>query len=224
MSPPPTFAVTPVAAPVRAQVVANLRAAILSGQLRPGERLVETTLSEALQVSRTSLREALRQLEAERLVTITPFKGPTVAVMTPDDAEQIYEVRALLEGHAAELFAGRATGEQLAAMKAALLGFKAAVAAGDAAARIATTDQFFDVLLQGCGNRVIAEVLEGLHARVNFLRARSMSTPDRARQSLKEMQAMLAAFRARQADDAARATRLHVRRARDVAIKVLSDA
>jgi DNA-binding GntR family transcriptional regulator len=218
------FAVTPVIAPVRTQVVANLRAAIVSGRLRPGERLVETTLSEALQVSRTSLREALRQLEAERLVTITPFKGPTVAVMTPDDAREIYEVRALLEGHAAELFAGRATAEQIAAMKAALAGFKAAVAAADAAARIATTDEFFDVLLQGCGNRVIAEVLEGLHARVNFLRARSMSTPDRARESLKEMQAMLAAFKAHHAGDAARATRLHVRRARDVAIKVLSTA
>ena len=209
---------------MRAQVVANLRAAILSGQLRPGERLVETTLAEALQVSRTSLREALRQLEAERLVTITPFKGPTVAVMTPGDARQIYEVRALLEGHAAELFAGRATAGQIAAMKAALAGFKAAVAADDAVGRIAATDEFFDVMLQGCGNRVIAEVLEGLHARVNFLRARSMSTPNRARESLKEMQAMLAAFKAGHAADAARATRLHVRRARDVAIKVLSAA
>jgi DNA-binding GntR family transcriptional regulator len=216
------FVVTPVVAPVRAQVVANLRAAILAGQLRPGERLVETTLSETLQVSRTSLREALRQLEAERLVTITPFKGPAVAVMTPGDAEQIYDVRALLESHAAELFAKRAGAEQLAAMKTALAAFKAAVAVGDAVARIATTDEFFDVMLQGCGNRVISEVLEGLHARVNFLRARSMSMPERARQSLKEMEAMLAAFRSRDAKKAARAAHLHVRRAREVAMKVLS--
>lgn len=209
---------------MRAQIVANLRAAIMGGQLRPGERLVETTLSEALQVSRTSLREALRQLEAERLVTITPFRGPTVALMTPSDAEQIYEVRALLEGHAAELFAKRAEPEQLTAMKQALSGFKAAVAAGDADARIATTDEFFDVMLQGCGNRVVSEVLGGLHARVNLLRARSMSTPERARESLKEMQAMLAAFKARDAAEAARAARLHVRRAREVALKVLSSS
>jgi len=221
---PQSFTVTPVVAPVRAQVVANLRAAILSGQLRPGERLVETTLSETLQVSRTSLREALRQLEAERLVTIAPFKGPTVAVMTPEDATHIYEVRALLEGHAAELFAGRATAGQIATMKTALAGFKAAVAAGDAVARIEATDAFFDVMLKGCGNHVVAEVLEGLHARVNFLRARSMSTPNRARESLKEMQAMLAAFKARDPVEARLATRLHVQRARDVAIGVLSAA
>ena len=213
---------TPVIAPVRAQVVANLRAAILAGDLRPGERLVETTLAEQLRVSRTSLREALRQLEAERLVTITAFKGPAVAVMTPGDAEQIYDVRALLEGHAAELFAKRAAPEQLASMKRALAGFKAAVASGDAVARIATTDRFFDVMLQNCGNRVISEVLEGLHARVNFLRARSMSTPDRARESLKEMQAMLAAFNSGDSVEAARAARVHVRRAREVALKVLS--
>ncbi len=87
--------VTPIAAPVRAQVVANLRSAILSGRFAPGERLIEALLCEMLQVSRTSLREALRQLEAERLITIKPFKGPAVAIMTVDDAKQIYEARAL---------------------------------------------------------------------------------------------------------------------------------
>ena len=219
-----SFPVTQVVAPVRTQIVVNLRAAILSGQLRPGERLVETTLSEMLQVSRTSLREALRQLEAERLVTITPFKGPTVTVMTPDDAEQIYEVRAMLEGHAAELFAARATPREISAMKAALGRFKDAVAAGDAAARLASTDEFFDVMLQGCGNRVIAEMLDGLHARVNFLRSRSMSSPERASESLKEMQAMLTAIRAKDSAEAARTARLHVGRARDVAMRVLSSS
>jgi DNA-binding GntR family transcriptional regulator len=214
--------VTPVVAPVRAQVVANLRAAILNGRFLPGERLVETTLCDMLQVSRTSLREALRQLEAERLVTITPFKGPTVALMTVEDAAQIYDVRALLEGHAAELFAGRATPQDIAAMRSALTKFKDAIAADDAVARIAATDQFYDVMLQGCGNRIVGEMLEGLHARVNFLRSRSMSSPKRAGQSLKEMQAMLAAIKARDPAEAARAARLHVGRARDVAMKVLA--
>jgi DNA-binding GntR family transcriptional regulator len=216
--------VTQVVAPVRAQVVSTLRAAILSGRLPPGERLVETTLCEMLQVSRTSLREAIRQLEAEKLVTIVPFKGPTVAVMTLEDAQQIYEVRALLEGHAAELFAQRATPQEIAAMEKALAGFKDAIAAGDAVARISTTDEFYDVMLQGCGNRVVGEMLEGLHARVNFLRSRSMSSPKRSSESLKEMQAMLASIKAKNAAEAGRAARLHVSRARDVALKVLASA
>jgi DNA-binding GntR family transcriptional regulator len=218
----PLLNVTPVVAPVRAQVVAKLREAILSGYFAPGERLIETSLCEQMQVSRTSLREALRQLEAERLVTITPFRGPTVTEMTAEDAEQIYEIRALLEGHAAELFAARAKASDIAGMEAALARFEAAVTADDGAARIEHTDAFYEVLLQGCGNRIVVEVLEGLHARVNFLRYRSMSSPERANESLREMRDMLEAFKAKAPAEAAQAARNHVRRARDVALKVLS--
>lgn len=216
-----SLSVTPVVAPVRAQIVAKLRSAILSGRLAPGERLIETALCETLHVSRTSLREALRQLEAERLVTIVPFKGPTVTIMTADDAKQIYEVRALLEGRAAELVAEKATDQDIAAMEKALAKFGEAVEAGDAMGRITFTDAFYDVLLRACGNRVVMEVLEGLHARVNFLRFYSMSSPERAAESAKEMRAMLAAIRARAPQEAARAARDHVRQAEASALKVL---
>ncbi|HWD15746.1 MAG TPA: GntR family transcriptional regulator, partial [Casimicrobiaceae bacterium] len=93
--------VGPIAAPVRSQTVGNLRNAILTGRFAPGARLVEAELCRLLGVSRPSVREALRQLEAERLVVITPFKGPAVARIEWPEAEQIYEVRALLEGQAA---------------------------------------------------------------------------------------------------------------------------
>lgn len=221
--PLPALHIKPVTAPVRTQVLSNLREAILSGRLAPGERLVETSLCELLQVSRTSLREALRQLEAERLVTITPFRGPAVAVMTATDAEQVYEIRGLLEGHAAELFAARASASDLAAMQGALAQFEAAVKAGDGLARIAHTDAFYEVMLQGCGNRIVVEMLEGLHARVNFLRFRSMSSPQRSSESLKEMRDMLAAFKAKAPAGASQAARNHVRRARDAALKVLGN-
>jgi GntR family transcriptional regulator, trigonelline degradation regulator len=214
--------VTPVVAPVRAQVVANLRAAIVSGRFAPGERLVEASVCEALQVSRTSLREALRQLEAERLVTITPFKGPTVAVMTVADAEQIFEVRALLEGHAAELFAARATTRDIDIMQLALDKFEDADKTGNALGRITFTDEFYEVILRGCGNRIIMELLEGLHARVNFLRFRSMSSPERANESAKEMRAMLATIIAKAPAEAAQAARDHVRCARAAALKMLA--
>ena len=87
--------VGPIAAPVRSQTVGNLRDAILAGRFAPGERLVEAELCRLLGVSRPSIREALRQLEAERLVVITPFKGPAVARIEWPEAEQIYEVRVL---------------------------------------------------------------------------------------------------------------------------------
>src|SRR5262245_64954406 len=93
---------------VTGQAVLKLRAAILNGVFKPGERLLEQNLCEWMGVSRTSVREALRRLEAERLITITPNRGPSVTEIAWDEAKAIYEVRALMEGEAAALFAARA--------------------------------------------------------------------------------------------------------------------
>lgn len=77
------------AASLRHQVQETLRREIVSGRLAPGERLVEQQLCQALDVSRTSLREALRQLEAERLVEIVPHRGAVVALLTSDEARNL---------------------------------------------------------------------------------------------------------------------------------------
>jgi DNA-binding GntR family transcriptional regulator len=209
----PSLLVGPIAAPVRWQTVANLRNAILTGRFAPGARLVEAELCRLLGVSRPSLREALRQLEAERLVVITPFRGPAVARIEWPEAGQIYEVRALLEGHAAYLFATRASKEQIAAMRAALKRFEDAVREDDAEARLRYTDEFYNVMLKGCGNAVIADLLTGVHARINFLRARSMSQQGRSSESARELRRILGAIAAGDADKAREASIEHVRRA-----------
>ncbi|HEY9279034.1 MAG TPA: GntR family transcriptional regulator [Eoetvoesiella sp.] len=215
------FKVLAVAAPVRAQVVANLRMAILTGRFQPGERLVEATLCDLLQVSRASLREALRQLEAEKLITITPFKGPTVTAMTMASAEQIYEMRALLEAHAAKRFATAASAEDIATMREALTRFEKAVHDNDAMARIEATDDFYMPMLNSWGNEVVIETLKNLQGRINFLRYKSMSSPERSAVSLKEMGAILDAIENRSPSMAAAAAKFHVERARDAAKKML---
>ena len=179
---------------VLSQTVAKLRDAILSGHFEPGARLIEADLCQQMQVSRTSIREALRRLEAEKLVTSVPNKGPSVSVIAWDQAEQIYAVRALLEGEAAALFAQRATAREIRQMGAALDAFTKAVSRNDPLERLNATSRFYEVMLLGCGNLVIRELLEGLFARVNFLRARSMSRPGRARYSAREMRRMFAAI------------------------------
>jgi DNA-binding GntR family transcriptional regulator len=202
---------------VRSQTVGNLRDAILAGRFAPGARLVEAELCRLLGVSRPSVREALRQLEAERLVVITPFKGPAVARIDWPEAEQIYEVRALLEGQAAYLFASRASRDQVAAMRAALKRFEDAVRKNDAEARLLHTDEFYNVMLQGCGNGVISDLLTGLHARINFLRARSMSQQGRSSESAAEMRRILTAIAAGDAAKARAACIEHVQRAANAA-------
>src|ERR1043166_9019014 len=96
------------ATPLRKQAEESLRKAILSGRYDAGERLKERQLMESLGVSRTLLREALRQIEAEGLVTLVPNRGPVVSVLSYEDAEEIYEIRGILEAQACVGFVLRA--------------------------------------------------------------------------------------------------------------------
>jgi DNA-binding GntR family transcriptional regulator len=97
------------AAPLRQEVVRLLREDILGQELLPGDRLTENALCDRYGVSRTVVREALRQLETENLITMRPNRGPIVAVLDEQEISAIYEVRRSLEGLAGELFAARAS-------------------------------------------------------------------------------------------------------------------
>ncbi|MEL7343640.1 MAG: GntR family transcriptional regulator [Pseudomonadota bacterium] len=198
---------------VSQQVTKNLRKAIVQGSFRPGDRLVEASLCNQLGVSRPSLREALRALEAEKLVVIRPNKGPSVALLTWDIAQQIYVVRALLEGEAAALAARYASPEQIGVIQGALNAFGAAVESQNAQARIYSTEVFYAALQQAGGNPVITEVLRGLTSRINFLRATSMGNGKRARDSFTEMRAILDAVEANDADRARQASMQHIQNA-----------
>ena len=209
---------------VTGQAVSKLRAAILSGVLKPGERLLEQSLCEWMGVSRTSVREALRRLEAERLITITPNRGPSVTEIAWDEAKAIYEVRALLEGEAAALFATRASAKDLSRLKLALRGFERAVAAGASLERLAATERFYSIILEACGNPIIGELIQGLVARITFLRAHSMSRAGRSRQSAIEMGRMLDAFDRRRPALARKAAVEHVQAACVAAREAFDDA
>lgn len=103
---------------LRQIVLDKLRDAIISSQLKPGQRLVERELCQALDVSRTSVREALRHLESEGLVQYVGQRGPSVSVLSQQDIKNIYELRAALEGLAGELFCERASDHQINLLQA----------------------------------------------------------------------------------------------------------
>jgi DNA-binding GntR family transcriptional regulator len=202
---------------VQTQAANKLRDAILSGYFKPGQRLVEAELCELMQVSRSSMREALRRLEAEKLVTIVPNRGPSVSEITWEEAKEIYDVRAILEGEAAALFAERATPSQKHEMTQALAAFIKADEADNAIGRLVSTSRFYDVMLRGCGNRIVNEMLQGLFARINFLRARSMSRSGRAKYSAAEMRRILKAIEKKDPALARAAAVEHVHRACEAA-------
>jgi DNA-binding GntR family transcriptional regulator len=208
-----TFYVSRTPAPVREQVLANLRRAIFNGHFRPGDRLAERELCALTGVSRTSVREALRQLEAEGLVFNIPHKGPVVATITPQEAEEIYQVRAVLEGMAGRLFAERATPEQIARLRAALAEIERAKETGAPKALEEAKDHFYDVFLSGCGNRVLAAVLRQLRGRTILLRATDLAQPGRALDTLTEMRRVVEAIEARDPSAAERFCTEHVHQA-----------
>ena len=204
------------------RVLGKLRGAILDFHFRPGDRLVERTLCEQLGVSRSSVREALRRLEAEGLITTAPHKGRTVASVSAKEAQSVYEVRAALEGFAAQLFAERGSDEQIRRLRARLRDMKDAVKTNDARVMLAVKAKFYEVILEGCGNQYCAELILSLQARIRFLRALSMSAPGRTQRSIAEMARVVKAVESRDGEAARAAYTDHIRSAASVAIKALS--
>ncbi|MEV7394046.1 GntR family transcriptional regulator [Streptomyces sp. NPDC091215] len=194
---------------VRDKVVDALREAILDGALQPGRRLTERELTELTGVSRTSVREALRRLQAEGLVEESPSRGLRVSIPTAEEIEQIYEIRAELEPLAVRLFVERATQEEVDALASVA---HEVTPGGDSNKDV--LDRFDKVLLDGCRNPMLAELLGGLYSRIHALRRVSAATPGRMTVTKQEYADLVEAIRRRSAADAAEAARRHVAAAR----------
>lgn len=199
---------------VRDYTLEKLRNAISTGLYPPGTRLVERELCEALGVSRTSVREALRQLQSENLVEVSKRRNISVAVITAKDAEDIYLIREMLETMAIRRFvelADEAEVKQLIKIQKTIAKTATKGAPRQLAAMVG---DFYNTILEGARSRVISEVARPLLARVNYLRAMSMSEPGRIEGGLVEWDAMVDAVIARDADKAAQAMADHLRNAR----------
>jgi GntR family transcriptional regulator, trigonelline degradation regulator len=187
--------ITQIPEPLRNQVVDRLRGAICEHRFKPGERLVERQLGELLGVSRTLVREALRRLEAEGFVASHPRRGITVAELGLETVRSIYEVRAVLEALAGELFVQRATAADRKRLRQAFATFRAAHEQGEETrVLLAATARFYDAVVAGARNEVVEGTLRTLGSRIHMLRARSMSVPGRRELSFREMEVIFEAL------------------------------
>lgn len=205
-------------APVRAQVLENLRAAIIGQRFRPGDRLREKDLCELTGTSRTSVREALRQLESEGLVTVLANIGPVVASVTLKDAGDIYEVRAALEGLAGRLFAERASASQVSKLKDVVSAFAQSQPNDGDRRRLELKDLFYEILLEGAANAEVTRTLMGFRARISVLRATTLSRPGRFGETVNELNEIIAAITARDTARTEAACRAHVEAAMKTAV------
>ena len=174
------------------RVYAQIRSDILSGRYSIGEAVTELGLAKELHVSRTPVREALRQLELEELVEITPNKGAVVTGITAEDIQDIYEIRSLIEGMAAERAAKEATDEDIAKLTEIMDG------------------QFHQLLYSMSKSRMLKHILRDLHNYVGRTRGASLKSEGRAQSSLEEHQAVLDAIRSRDGELAKECMTRHV--------------
>ena len=206
---------------LREIVLERMRGAILSGRFASGERLVERTLCDQLGVSRSVVREAIRYLEAEGLVEIMPNKGPMVARMDWPQAEQIYEIRQLLEQSAAAACAEAADAVVKANLQAAL---HAIEAASQSAAMFEATTRFYEVIFTAAGHHIAWEVVQRLNGRISRLRAMTLAATDRRVSGPVRMARICAAILANDADAAAQAVCDHLDEAAKIARRLLKVA
>jgi DNA-binding GntR family transcriptional regulator len=163
---------------LREQVAERLRLAIATGKFPAGARLIERELCEMMGVSRTSLREALRELQADGLITLQPN----------DSVDRLSEV---YSDFSAEAF-------------------------------IAAKTHFYDILLEGAGNPVAADMLRRIHTRVSQLRVVSLSSAERAQQSIRELREFLDALEKRDEELAGQVCVAHVEAAATAALKTIA--
>lgn len=194
------------AAPLRRDVVDALRKAIIEGRLAPGARLIERELIDMTGVSRTVIREALRQLESEAIVETIPNKGPIVRQLTRAEAEDLYQIRSVLEGLAARMFVANASEADIQALKDAL--DRTLVAYRDSAPDVVLTvkNEFYNILFAGAGSETLSSMIATLYARIWRWRALGLGHPkrtsSRSSQSTDALKALYQALKARDGEKA----------------------
>lgn len=197
-------------APLRNKIIAALRSAIETGVLVPGTRLIEKDLCDQLNVSRTSLREALRELQADGIFEPMSARGLTISTISREDAENAYRIRSVLEALVVEQFIEKADDAAVRDLARQGEALKLAYQSGALPAIIETKRAFYDRICTGADNAIAFDILNRLVLRTSSLRRHSLSRKERQMQSIREIDRLIKAIEARDVEAARRAAIDHV--------------
>lgn len=199
---------------LRGRVFHTLREDILSGKYKENEELREVSIGEELGVSRTPVREALRQLELEGLVKIIPNKGAYVTGITNKDVADIYAIRSLLEGLCARWATENITEAQIDQLEEVLLlsEFHSRKKQDEKENHVVALDgSFHEILYEASNSKILHHLLSDFHRYVKIARKTSVEQKDRAEKSIAEHRAILEAIKAKDADLAEKLANEHIR-------------
>ena len=187
---------------LRESILETIRDAIMSGALRPGEKVAEPELAERFGISRTPIREAFRQLESEGYLTVIPRKGAVVAAFSERDIEEFYAIKSILEGYAARLACRLLTGKEIERLTAINDKLASLAKEGDIKHFFKVHNDFHDLFLRAANNDKLLELIDTLMQKFQRLRVASLSLPGRMEVSVQEHRKIIEAFRRRDADQA----------------------
>lgn len=202
----------------------EIKKGVLRGEMPPGTVLSEAELSRRWEVSRTPVREALRQLELENLVTWAPRRGATVARITVRGLRDIVELRSALEALAARLAAVRRTDEDVAELNRLMAAIDEAHRRQDIQATIELDDAFHRRISFATGNKLLAGSTDRLLDRVRFARSMARNVRGRLEEIQREHRAILDAITQRHPKDAERAAIEHIEASRRRLLEMLEQA
>ncbi len=189
----------------------QLESAILTGELKPRERLVEKDLAERLGMSRTPVREALRRLEERGLVRIHPHRGAVVSDISPTDVENIYAVRIHLEVLAAQLACERIRPQGIERVGELETAYKNQTGSGGIRSLMSANDRFHDAIYVAAENPCLLELIQQLRRQVHTVRFNAWAQPERIARSLAEHRQMLVALQSRDSATLTCLTHEHLR-------------
>lgn len=204
---------------LRKLVSEKLREAIQSSVLKPGQRLMEIQLAEALGVSRTPVREAMRELEMEGFVIMIPRRGTYVSDLSLKDITQVFEIRTVMEELAASLAAVRITEEELAELERILVRISGYIRANNQADFLKADVQFHQILYEASRNKWLIEIINNLQD--HLMRFRSISTryPGRLAQTWEEHRQLVEAIASHNVEKAKKVAVFHMTNAEQTLLK-----
>lgn len=208
--------------PLRDVVFNTLRQAILTGELKPGERLMEIHLANRLGVSRTPIREAIRKLELEGLVTMIPRRGAEVAQLTEKSMSDVLEVRRAMDALCAELACERITEEELGRLRAACEKFEQIISTKDVK-KIAQADvELHDIILQATGNNRLIQLVNNLSEQMYRYRFEYIKDFSQHEKLVEEHRIIYESLAGRNKEQAAEAARMHIDNQKKAIIQQIS--
>ena len=205
--------------PLREMVYEELKMQILTGAIIPGTRMMEVDLADEMGVSRTPIREAIRKLEKEGLVTIEPRRGAYASMISTEDMIEILEVRQDLEGLAAYFAADRMSPDKLAELHDVNEKYKDAVSRGSMEDMIAFDTKFHRDIVDSSHNKILVQMIEQLQELV--LRFRYIYYDDfrRAENMYDEHEEIIKAIESGKPTEARYAADIHIERLKELVIK-----